>query len=334
MTVYNYEKFIGDSIESILSQTFSNFEFIIVNDASTDRTEEVINSYKDKRIIYIRNETNIGQTKSLNKGIRAARGKYLARMDSDDMAFPQRLSMQVEFMEKNPKIGVVGAWLQSVDERNRLIRKSRYPAKPTLVRLLLLNLLNWPCLTHPTVMMRKEVFDCVGGYDERYFISQDYDLWLRIARKYPLRNIPCILLSYREHRHSLSRSKKERTKQEVKDIVRSNVRFFMPDLPHQDCDSLVKLLMFEKQKDPASGEKAFEILDTFFESVKKQSVDDCIIEKEFAYLKDIARMFYLPQLIVTNPRMAVKTFMGLLRPRGKWFFSLRFTKAIGHAILR
>ena len=332
MTVYNYENFVKDSIQSILAQSFSDFEFIIVDDASTDETAEVVKSFKDQRIRYIRNSSNIGQTKSLNKAIRIAQGKYIARLDADDMAFPERLKLQVKFMERNLQVGVVGTWLQSVDENKILIRESRYPLLPDLPRLLLLNLLNWPCLTHPSVMIRRAVFDKIGLYDESYYISQDYDLWLRIARHYPIRNIPRILLVYREHRGSLSRSKQEKTRQEVRQIIISNLSFFLPGIEEKDRESLVNFLMFERQSNALAGRTVFKLLDMLLDSLR--NMPHKISQNELSYLKKMARLNYSPRLMVTNPIMALGIILKSLRSGNRGVFSFRFLKAIGHAILR
>ena len=112
MAAYNEEAYIRDAIVSVLNQTYENFEFIIINDGSTDQTESIIISITDKRIKYLKNEVNIKLIDSLNKGIALATGKYIARMDSDDICFPERLEKQVEFMEANPNIGISGAQLE------------------------------------------------------------------------------------------------------------------------------------------------------------------------------------------------------------------------------
>ena len=119
MPVYNGEKYLKESIESILKQTFRDFEFLIINDTSTDESEKIIRSFKDSRIKLIKNEKNIGLTKSLNKGLDLAKGEYMARMDADDISLPKRLEIQVAFMDKNPKIGVIGAWAKVIGESNK-----------------------------------------------------------------------------------------------------------------------------------------------------------------------------------------------------------------------
>jgi len=334
MTVYNYERYVAESIESILAQTFRDFEFIIIDDASSDSTQKVISGFIDRRIVFVRNDENLGQTRSLNKALRLARGTYIARIDGDDVSFPDRLKRQVDFLERNPRVGVVGTWLQSVDERNRLIRKSRYPVIPTLGRLLFLNLFNWPCLTHPTVMVRKGCFETVGPYNEQYRISQDYDLWLRVARKFRMRNIPHILLNYREHRQSLSHSRKNKTRQEVRQIVVSNVRHFLPGIDSRAQERLVNLLMFDPQPDSSSAQEVFEVLDKFLASVQAHVGSELAYPGELAYLKKMARVLYLPRLFGTNPRTALGELLRATRTGNRWLFSSRFAKAIGHAILR
>ena len=118
MPAYNAEKYIAESIESILSQTFTDFEFIIINDASTDSTKEIIESFQDSRIILINNEQNLGVAKSLNIGIATAKGKYIARMDADDISLPERFQTQFNFMEKNPDIDICGSWARMFGDKD------------------------------------------------------------------------------------------------------------------------------------------------------------------------------------------------------------------------
>lgn len=331
IAVYNYEQYVGETLVSILDQTLADFECIIVDDASTDKTAEVIRSFRDPRIRYLRNERNLGQTASLNRGIGVARGRYVARIDADDIAFPERLKLQADFLDRNSGVGLVGTWLQSVDERKRLIRRSRYPLMPDIYRLFLQNLFNWPCLTHPTVMVRREVFQRVGMYDEQYFISQDYDLWLRIARFYPVRNIGRILLHYREHGASLSRSKKQKTRAEVRQILDANVRFFLPAAIEADRLILVRLFLFEKQENAAAGKRALLLLDSLLDAVSRQCLPAG--EHRLHYLKTMARLFYAPRLFSSNPLETLRIVIASLRSGNRGIFNYRFLKALAHALL-
>ncbi|MCP8319033.1 MAG: glycosyltransferase, partial [Candidatus Methylarchaceae archaeon HK01B] len=121
MSVYNGEKYLREAIDSILNQTFKDFEFLIINDGSTDRTVEILRSYHDSRIKIITNEKNMGLTKSLNKGLKIARSEYVARMDADDISYPRRLEVQYEYMKKNPDVGIVGSWNDVIDDKGNTI---------------------------------------------------------------------------------------------------------------------------------------------------------------------------------------------------------------------
>ena len=334
MAVYNYEGFISESIESILSQSFTDFEFVIVDDASTDNTANIIKSYKDPRIVFIQNQENIGQTRSLNKGLKVAKGKYIARIDGDDIALENRLSKQVEFLDRNPAVGVVGAWLEAIDENNKLIRRSKYPILPNVLRLLILNILHWPCLTHPSVMIRKDALDDVGFYDEKYSISQDYDLWLRITRKYLARNIPEVLMRYREHSSSLSRKKKEKTRAEVRDIIGKNVKYYLPNIDLYKKTSLVDFLMFDKQTYPKQAKELLKIVDEFFNAIKEKNNGLAIPAREYNYLKDMAVVFYLSRLFITNPGLSLSIIARFFKRWWRWIFSRQFFYVFGHAVAR
>ena len=199
MSVYNAEEFLNESIDSILNQTFSNFEFIIINDACTDNSLNMLQSYIDKRIKIITNRKNIGLTKSLNKGLKLAQGSYIARMDSDDISMPTRLEKQVLFMENNPDIYVCGTWLQILEKKNIW----RPPCNHLqIMRAMLEN----NSLYHPTAIMKnlkKEMF----YYDETFRTAQDYELWTRIGLKHKLANIPEVLLLRRVHDKSIGKKK-------------------------------------------------------------------------------------------------------------------------------
>jgi glycosyltransferase involved in cell wall biosynthesis len=120
MPVYNTEMYLKEAIDSILNQTFRDFEFIVINDGSTDSTSDIIESYSDPRIIYLQNEKNLGVATSLNKGLSIAKGTYIARMDGDDVSRCDRLEKQVAFMDANPEIGVCGTWLETIGDRNEV----------------------------------------------------------------------------------------------------------------------------------------------------------------------------------------------------------------------
>jgi len=204
MSVYNGEKHLKEAVDSILSQTFRDFEFIIVNDGSTDRTAEILESYHDPRISIVNNERNIGLTKSLNEGLKLAKGKYIARMDADDISLPERLQKQVEFLDAHEEIGVVGTAAFRVDERGKVLS---LPAVFTESSVIKENLLLGNQFVHGSVMLRRECIYTVGPYREEFKYTQDYDLWLRLSEKYDVANIAEPLCKLRINMKALSVAK-------------------------------------------------------------------------------------------------------------------------------
>jgi len=201
MPVYNGEKYLKKSIESILNQTFKDFEFLVIDDGSTDKSVEIIKSFNDTRIRLEHNKVNLGLIKTLNNGLVLSRGKYIARMDCDDISLPKRLSAQVNFMEKHPEIGVCGSWVEVIGLEKKFINK--YPQKHEEARAYLL--FNTP-LAHPAVIIRKDVLERYHlKYDENYTHAEDYELWSRIIDHTKISNIPKVLLHYRMHPESVSK---------------------------------------------------------------------------------------------------------------------------------
>ena len=193
LPVYNGEKFIGEAIESILNQTFTDFELIIINDCSIDNTEDIVFSYKDKRIRYYKNERNLQLIASLNKGIKLSTGKYVARMDADDIALSKRLYEQFVFMEDNLEIVACGTWAISFgNSREKLIK---VPVEHSSI--FLYSFLRNPII-HPTVMIRKCYLSQNNLlYSHEFKHAEDYKLWVDLMKLGKLANIPKVLLKYR-----------------------------------------------------------------------------------------------------------------------------------------
>lgn len=206
MSVYNGKKHVHSAIKSILAQDFLNYEFIIVDDASSDSTPEILKSFKDPRITVIRNTDNLGLTASLNIGIRAASGKYIARMDADDISVPYRFSQQFDFLEKNPALAAVGSSYYTIDEEDTVAGITNVLTKPADIRSGLIRQ-NW--FGHGSVMMRRSCLEEIGGYDERFIYAQDYDLFLRLSERYDLANLTSPLYYWRKSPHGISLRKKE-----------------------------------------------------------------------------------------------------------------------------
>ena len=198
MPLYNAEKHLSQAIKSILNQTFTNFEFIIIDDCSTDNSARIINLFKDMRISYYRNKTNLGLTKSLNIGLKNTSGKYIARMDADDISLKKRLEIQYNFLEINKEIGVCGSWYKNFKGPHK---KHKTPVKSNQIKA---TLLFDSALGHPTVMMRKKIIKEYNiKYNEEYKKSQDFELWARLCYLTDFYNIPKVLLKYRVHKNQI-----------------------------------------------------------------------------------------------------------------------------------
>ncbi len=200
MPVFNGEKYLNEAIESILKQSYSNFEFIIINDGSTDNSEEIILSYKDSRIIYKKNSENYGLIKTLNLGFTMAQGKYIARMDADDISHPDRLLKQVQFLNINTEYGLIGTGVYLLNDENKT--KLLYHTDHASLKFAL----SFYCpFIHPSVMIRKS---CVENleviFDERFVHAEDYELWTRLAFLTKMANLPEYLLDYRIHDSQIS----------------------------------------------------------------------------------------------------------------------------------
>jgi len=196
MPFYNCEKYLDKAISSILNQTFQDFEFIIINDASTDRSDEIIQKYlTDKRIVYIKNRERKGIVYNLNKGIEIAKADIIARMDGDDISEPQRLEVQYQFLQRNPNIALVGCFVKLINEKGEICGRK---IKPITHEEIKKDILIYSPFIHPTIMIRKDVFKKVAFYRKQYLWCEDIDLWYRIIFSgYEVANIPQYLYQYR-----------------------------------------------------------------------------------------------------------------------------------------
>ena len=206
MGVYNGSRYIRDSIDSIINQTYKNWEFIICDDCSSDNTIDIIQEYmkNDSRIKLIKNDKNIGLAATLNKCLGQCTGEYIARQDDDDISLPERLEKQVKFLEQNTQYDLVGSRAYLIDKDNNIWGKSKLPTeKPESI-----NLLHGPCFIHPTIMIRKIVIDELNGYNEKALRVEDYDLWFRFfANNFKAFNMQESLIKYRLDTHSYKKRK-------------------------------------------------------------------------------------------------------------------------------
>lgn len=195
MPVFNADRFVHKAIESILNQTLKNFEFIIVNDASQDKTSAILHSYarKDRRIRLITNTQNLKIAQSLNIGVSTAKAELIARMDADDISHPQRLEAQYLYLKTHPKVAIVGTNISIEDENGREVWKREYPTRSKDLKKIMFR---YSPFAHPTVMFRKKIFEEFNGYNTKLIPCEDIDLWFRIGTKYDFGNIPKTFLKY------------------------------------------------------------------------------------------------------------------------------------------
>ena len=215
LPVYNAASFLSEAIESIINQSFKDFELIILNDGSSDASKDIIFSFKDTRIKYIENETNLGLIKTLNKGIDICNGKYIFRMDADDICEPQRLEKQIFFMEKNPDIGVCGTWAQVINNKGEITGKIVNQTAPSFLSVSLL--FSVP-LVHPAVCFRASILK-KHLYHE-VLIAEDFDLWSRLDKETKMANLPEYLFRYRWHDTNISKEKQHLQEQNKEMLIR------------------------------------------------------------------------------------------------------------------
>lgn len=216
MAVYNGERYVKQTIDSILRQTFKDFEFIIVDDGSYDGTSKILKTYNDPKI-YVHKQENQGLSKSLNTGIKLARGEYIARIDADDIAFPTRLEQQVKFLDEHPKVGLLGTACYLIDSSGKILTKFVMPTNDENIRKAMIK---YNPIFHPTVIMRKDAIEKAGYYDETFKNGLDYDLWFKIAKIYKIANLKDPLILRREHNKSLSAREREQVSERIRILIK------------------------------------------------------------------------------------------------------------------
>lgn len=223
---YNAERFLKECIESILTQTYKNWELIIIDDGSKDATSRIIQSFKDSRIRYFKNNKNLGIVKSLNKGIKNAQGKYIARIDADDKMRPDRLYKQIHFLSKNLEYAIVGSTHCIINEHGFVKSYYSYPQSNEEVQFFK-NFIN--PFSHPSVMIRKEIFN-EFSYNLDFPYCEDYNLWFNILEKYKGYNLPEALTEYRIHGDNISIQKSKQQKENTIALIVDNLEKQYPNI--------------------------------------------------------------------------------------------------------
>jgi glycosyltransferase involved in cell wall biosynthesis len=243
MPVYNTVSYLGESVESVLSQSFTDFELIIIDDASTDGSAELLNNFRDDRIKILTNTQNKGIVFSRNRGLNEAQGNFIAQFDSDDVARPDKFEKQIDFLKRNPDFGMVGSWVRMIDSEGKLIKqKWRLPAKPHLIPAIML-FRNY--FVQSTIVARHGAIP-EGGYKTGYDVVEDYKMWIEIANKYKVWNLPEYLVNYRVHGSSATNSDSTRLNKQHHLIFADLFRDLNIDLDEQNF----RIHLIIKQSDP------------------------------------------------------------------------------------
>ncbi len=256
MAAYNAEAYIADSIKSILRQTLSDWELIILNDGSRDQTAAIVQGFTDPRIRYFENPQNLGLSATRNRMIDLARGRYLAVLDSDDLADARRLEVQTRFLNKHHRVGIIGAGMRIIDKYGKSTGQRHVFADPCSRIPTILLFSNY--FAHSTVLIRREALPAVA-YRTEMPIAEDYDLWIRISKNWQVCNLRKILASYRVHNSNVSTANNNVRDNAEREILLMNLKEIAPafaELPIQKD----LLYLFCGRLDIAGARKHFSYL--------------------------------------------------------------------------
>lgn len=287
MSVYNGQRYLREAIDSILNQTFRDFEFLIINDGSTDGSRNIILSYDDHRIRLVDNPVNIGLTKSLNRGLALSRGTLIARQDADDVSHANRLENQVEFMDTHPNFVLLGTQARYIDAKGRLIR-NRMLSRAITKFGMQWQLMCSSSFIHTSVMFRKEVvWDRFHGYDENFVKRQDFELWSRIAFIYPVANLPHALVDFRVHSASASANYVREDTKAFEKVALNNMRSYLkdPNIPEEWAHSIAWMhatAALDPIENPAKLVKVIRSIWTRFVDVNPGAESERDLRRQFA----------------------------------------------------
>lgn len=307
MTVYNGMPYLPLAIDSILNQTISNFKFVIINDCSTDRTRDIIKSYNDTRIQVIDNDKNIGQTKSLNKGLEYVETDLVARMDADDISHPRRLEHQVNYLNEFQDIAVVGTSVRMIDPSGKVIRKYQFPERDIVLRWL--QLFDSPVACGAAVFKKSIVWDKLKGFDSSVRYAQDWELWSRVLPNNKMANVPKMLLDVREHPDSSSISSNNIVLEEKFQINRLNpVRVLGI---HNDSDEWYQKVDTLLSNHITNPKDRITVINTFFRRF-------CELYPNVSENPEVLRILsrqYIKAIYHSNIKALPKAIMALLKSR-------------------
>ncbi len=246
MPVYNSEKYLKEATDSILSQTYTDFEFIIIDDCSSDSSVKIIEEYEDNRIVFIKNEENLGVAKTLNRGLSICKGEFIARMDSDDISLSERFEKQLKYLEENKNTAVVSCGVQTFCDDKIISETGWSNSEPAKIKK---DLFFSCAIAHPTVMMRTSAIKEVGGYDPDYNGVEDYELWCRVSEKYDIASVNDVLFKYRVHENQVSRKPPARVIESLKNLKKRQIEMLRAELDEDELLSYINFCIGERNYD-------------------------------------------------------------------------------------
>lgn len=315
MPAFNAELYIEETINSILTQTFHDFEFLIYDDCSSDRTYEIIKSFSDRRIRLFRNEFNIGYVKTLNKLIELASGEYIARQDNDDISLSTRLQEQISFLDENPKVGLCGSNVEVFGKMNII---SSMPLSDEEIRAYMI--INNP-ICHPTVMFRKSIFEEFGisDYDESLCPAEDYNMWFEISKNTRLANLSNVLLKYRWHNENVSQLKKNI---QLKMVSRIKAKILFHTLSYEISNEELTLFNSLETSEVLSIDELY-VLENFF--LKLIFLNQSVLYYDDYTLRSIFFNFWIRTCIRENEiSLRIRIFYVLRSKLFKFKFLFKF----------
>jgi glycosyltransferase involved in cell wall biosynthesis len=305
MTVYNGEDYLRETIESILDQTYRDFKFLILDNASTDSSREIIRSYHDPRIQLVALPENIGQVAALNKGLDMIDTPLVARMDADDISLPRRFERQTAFMETHPEVGVLGTFVRVfLQQENQEEIKYRWPTKPEDIKV---RLMFECCLPHPGVMLRKTFFHQYSlRYDEKIGHSFDWELWQRAANHFDLANLPEFHLRYRLHPENESKKTAHLQKKAALELYDRSLKQL--DLDHHPLRQVHQDVAFETFNAINRGPEFLNRVVQWFRELENANKKHGIYSEESLHRLLRERFFVVLHYNTAHPRLILKMF--------------------------
>jgi glycosyltransferase involved in cell wall biosynthesis len=273
MPLYNTESYVGQAIQSLLSQTYRDFELIIVNDASTDTSLEIVKTFNDTRLRILNNKKNSGIVFSRNKGLREAKGEFIAPFDSDDLAVNDKFEKQIGYLKKHKELGMIGSWARMIDENGLLLKnKWKLSASPEQIPAIML-FRNY--FVQSSVVIRREAVP-VGGYSPGFDVVEDYKMWTEVLRICKAWNLPEYLVHYRIHREGATQRDAEGLFKKEAELL----KLIYEPLGMKINDSLAKLILLIRNSDAITNKETLDEVEDFLSILNKQNAKLSVINQK------------------------------------------------------